>query len=68
MPSAKRYSVYHVKTDVPLILYATSKECAKAMGIELNTFYRYIVWMRAGKTRRYKWNVYEDEMDGEEDG
>lgn len=54
------YSVYHKKTDQPLIVYATSKECAKAMGIRLNSFYRYICRMRGGKIQLRKWAVYED--------
>ena len=60
---SKRYSVYHVKTDIPLIIYATSKECAKAMGVKLNSFYRYIVRMRQGKIKLRKWSVYEDEKE-----
>ena len=59
----KRYSVYHRKTDEPLVIYGTSKECAKAMGIRLNSFYRYIVRMRQGKIQLRKWLVYEDEVD-----
>lgn len=57
---SNRYSVYHKKTDVPLIIYATSAECAKAMGIKVNSFYRYICIMRGGKINLRKWNVYED--------
>lgn len=59
----KRYSVYHRKTDEPLVIYGTSKECAKAMGIRVNSFYRYIVRMRQGKIKLRKWLVYEDEVD-----
>lgn len=59
----KRYSVYYKKTDEPLFIYGTSKECAKAMGIRLNSFYRYIVRMRQGKIKLRKWLVYEDEVD-----
>ena len=63
----KMYSVYDAKTDRPLIIYATSKECAKAMGITLNSFHRYLVRMRQGKIKPYKWAVYEDDVGGEED-
>ena len=65
-PHLKRYSVYHKKDEIPLIVYATSDECAKAMGIKRNSFYRYICRMRAGKIQVRKWLVYEDEVD--EDG
>ena len=68
MPPAKRYSVYHKKTEVPLAIYVTSKECAKAMGIKLNSFYRYICRMRGGKINLRTWLVYEDEMEEIEDG
>ena len=61
----KKYSVYFAKDDRPLILYATSKECAKAMGITLNSFHRYIVRMKHGIKMR-KWAVYEDEVGEEE--
>lgn len=63
-----RYSVYHKETDQPLILYGTSKACAKAMGIRLNSFYRYICRMRGGKVKLRKWAVYEDEVEELEDG
>ena len=63
-----RYSVYHKKTDQPLVLYGTSKECAKAMGISINSFYRYICRMRGGKIKLRKWAVYEDEVEDVEDG
>ena len=65
MPNPKKYSVYSAKTDLPVIIYAGSKECAKAMGIKLNSFYRYICRMRGGKIKLRKWLVYEDELDDE---
>lgn len=58
---AKKYSVYNAKTDQPVLIYANSKDCAKAMGIALNSFYRYICRMRGGKIKLRKWLVYEDE-------
>ena len=65
-PHFKRYSVYRKKDETPLILYATSDECAKAMGIKRNSFYRYVLENRTGEHKRKKWLVYEDEVD--EDG
>lgn len=64
----KMYSVYNAKTDVPLILYANSKECAKAMGITINSFYRSLMRTRQGKIKIRKWAVYEDEVEDMEDG
>ena len=58
------YSVYHA-TDRPLIIYATAKECAEAMGITLNSFYRCVMRMREGKIKMRKWTVYEDEVGDE---
>lgn len=59
----KRYSVYHKETDEPLIIYGTGAECAQAMGIKVNSFYRYLVRMRQGVIKLKKWAVYEDEID-----
>ena len=59
----KRYSVYDSKTEMPLIIYGTSKECAKAMGVTLNSFYRYLIRVREGKIKLHKWLVYEDEVE-----
>lgn len=56
----KHYSVYHKDTDQPLIIYGSSIECAEAMGIKLQSFYRYVMRMREGKIRLRKWAVYED--------
>lgn len=60
-----RYSVYDRKTEMPVMIYATSKECAEAMGVTLHTFYRYIHWERTGKGHQGKWAVFEDEVDDE---
>ena len=61
MPAAKKYSVYDAKDDQPIIIYARSKDCAKAMGITLNSFYGYIARERSGKVKHEKWAIYEDE-------
>ena len=36
---AKRYSVYDRRTDQPVIIYATARECAAAMGLTEMSFY-----------------------------
>ena len=59
-PYRRKYSVYHKHTDQPLIVYATAKECATAMGITVNTFYRYICKMSGGKIELRKYQVYVD--------
>ena len=63
MPKLKRYSVYHIKTEMPLIIYGTAKECAEAMGVTKNSFFRYIMRIRDGKIQVRKWLIYEDEVD-----
>lgn len=50
MGMRKKYSVYNTKTDMPLIIYASPKECAEAMGIKLNSFYRYISRKKSGRS------------------
>lgn len=62
------YSVYHAKNEMPLIIYATSKECADAMGVTLKSFYRYIVRMKQRKKESFRrWLIYEDEVEDIED-
>lgn len=60
---AKMYSVYRMKGDLPVVIYASAKECAKTMGITINAFYKYIWRMRAGKCKQRKWMVCEEEKD-----
>ena len=63
MADVRRYSVYHTKTEMPLVIYRTAKECAEAMGITLHSFYRYLTRIRQGKIKIRKWLIYEDELD-----
>ena len=64
----RKYSVYYNKTDKPLIIYANAHECAAAMGISLNSFYRNVMRLRQGKLKYHKWDIYEDETEDLEDG
>lgn len=59
----KRYSVYDAKTDMPIVIYGTARECAEAMGITLNSFHRCVMRTRQGKHKIRKWAVYEDEVE-----
>lgn len=65
-PYLKMYSVYDKKTDMPVIVYATAKECAKAMGIEPCSFYRYLTRIRDGRFNVRKWDIYVDEEEMED--
>ncbi len=62
---AKYYSVYKRKTDMPVLIHATSRECLQALGISLATFYCYVTHTRKG-TRKCKYEIVVDEED--EDG
>lgn len=66
MGMREKYSVYNTKTDMPLIIYASPKECAEAMGIKLNSFYRYISRKKSGRSQTRQWAVYEDEVADDE--
>jgi len=56
----KRYSVYRKGTDLPVVVYGTAQQCARAMGIKINTFYHYVNRIREGKRDLKKFDVYED--------
>ena len=45
----KLYTVYDNKTDFPVIVDGTSEECARAMGITLSTFYKFISYKKTDK-------------------
>lgn len=60
----KYYSVYDKKTDMPLLIHATAKECQAVLGISPGTFYTYVSHSRHG-TRNNKYEIYLD--DNEED-
>ena len=60
----KYYSVYDKKTDMPLLIHATAKECQAVLGISPGTFYTYVSHSRHG-TRNNKYEIFLD--DNEED-
>ena len=49
------YTVYDNHTDLPLIVCATSEECAKAMGVTVKTFHGYLT--PSGKAREKRWTI-----------
>ena len=65
MPKIKRYSMYDRKTDMPLLLYATAKECAEFMKVDQKTFYHTICRQRSGVHVYKKYEIFEDEVDDE---
>ncbi len=60
------YSVYDRRTDQPILVYATMKECLEIIGLTTATFYSYLTFTRNGKHKR-RYDIYKDEED-EEDG
>lgn len=49
----KLYTVYNNITDMPVIIDGTAEECAKAMGIKLESFYSYVARLHDGKTKKW---------------
>jgi hypothetical protein len=60
---AKYYSVYEVGTDRPICIHGTGSECAKAMGISVQSFWHYLVRIRTGKRVPKKIEIFQDEED-----
>lgn len=63
----RMYSVYRVGDEMPLIVYATAAECARAMGISRNSFYIELGREKSGKFKAMKWHIYEDGLGVPED-
>lgn len=64
--SRKRYSVYRVADDMPIILYATARECAAALGIKYRSFLMRTHRGRYQKHRARKYAVYEDRKEDDD--
>lgn len=67
----RRYSVYRVKDDMPIIIYGTSQQCAAALGINMNSFFVQVHRnnQKRGKERTQgKYVIYSDEVEDIEDG
>lgn len=62
----KRWSVYHRDSEMPIILYATSEECAKVLGVSRATFFSYLSRFKKGEPYPKKYLIYEDEMEDDD--
>lgn len=62
----KRYSVYRRNNEMPVIIFATAKECAEAMGCNPQTFASYLSRFKKGKPYPKNYLIYEDEIDEDE--
>lgn len=60
------YTVYNNKTDRPVIVDGTARECAAAMGVSLATFYCIVCRVRKGELK--KWYIKSRYLDGKNKG
>lgn len=54
---AQKYTVYDNRTDEPVAVCATSRECAKAMGVKINTFHAYLT---PSAIERKRWTIIKE--------
>lgn len=47
------YTVYDNKTDMPVIIDGTAKECAKAMGLKMSSFYPIVRRSKMGVLKKW---------------
>ena len=60
-----RYSVYSVKDDMPIIIGGTIPQCAKALGITVNSFQSQASKQRHGRGKdgsKHKHRIIRDEI------
>lgn len=55
----KHYTVYDNKTDMPVIVDGTRRECEEAMGVTSETFHHY-VWQN-NTNRKCRWTIVVEE-------
>lgn len=58
------YTVYDNRTDLPIIIDGTARECAEAMHIDLQSFYACISRIRRGLIKR--WYIEKRYLDGKD--
>lgn len=63
----KHYSVYKRKTDEPVVIYGTARECIKVMGVTMTTFYIYVTRTNKGIKKR-KYDIYVDDPEEDDNG
>ena len=63
-----RYSVYNRRTDLPVIIGGTARECAAAMGIKFNSFHGIYTKLKNGnKKASRKWEIFRDDPEDMEE-
>ena len=61
MKTLKTYSVYNKKTDMPVYIGGTVKQCAQAMGILEGSFRTIYSLIKTGKRGSNTWEIIPDE-------
>ena len=59
MHKVKIYTVYERKSGQPVAYSLPAAECAKLMGIEIQSFYRFVMEQKQGK-RLMKWEITDE--------
>ena len=56
------YTVYNRKTDFPVMIGGTAKECAAAMGITIGSFYTiYTKTQKGNRNSGQRWEIFHDD-------
>lgn len=64
----KTYTVYDCRTDFPVVVGGTARECAAAMGISLGSFHTIYTKLKNGNCKAtHKWEIFEDVFLDEEE-
>ena len=61
------YSAYNRRTDEPIFIHGTAEVCARAMGIQVRSFYQYVTRMHRG-TYIGKYDIIEEGREVDENG
>lgn len=63
-----RYTVYNRRTDFPVIIGGTARECAAAMKISLGSFHSIYTKLKNGsKQASRKWEIFRDDLEDMEE-
>ena len=63
----KFYSVYNRKTDEPVIIHGTTRECMAATNLTKSSFYTYVTCTRYNNVKKRRYDIYVDEEDDEDE-
>ena len=63
----KYYSAYNRRTDEPIFIHGTAEACARAMGVQISTFYQYVTRIHRG-THVGKYDIFEEGREVDEIG